>query len=342
MFSSIRNKTIILLLLFSFGPMLVFRLVLYPQVLQGFQEIRIRDLESVGHKQAELISVWMKERKADVVAIAREYLIGNFLKFNPGDKEFQELVSYLQFIRDNYSYKEISLADSQGKIRVSTREDFIGHGIEGSDYFREALKGNIFVTRVHPSVSPILNEFGEMERGVPTLFVSGPIRDDTHKVIGVVCLRVDVTTLSEEMRRVKLGETGETYLVDENGYMITESRFFSAIKEMGLIKKRASLELKLIDPTTGQLTKGVQACLKGEHGCDTKGYPDYRGVKVTGFWHWIPEYHWGLMSEIDAEEAFRDLCEVEKTRVSLTLTLIVLVVVAAVYLGRKLTAPLST
>src|SRR3990167_6305985 len=162
MFSSIRSKVIILLLAFSFGPMLVFRLVLYPQVLRGFQE----------------------------------------------------LTSYLQLVRDNYGYKEISLVDNQGKIRVSAREDFLGLGIEEFDYFREALKGNIFVTRVHPSVFSIPNEFGEMERGVPTLFVSGPIRDDRYKVIGVVSLRVDVAAISKEMRRVKLGETGETYLAD--------------------------------------------------------------------------------------------------------------------------------
>ena len=337
MFSSIRSKVIILLLAFSFGPMLVFRLVLYPQVLRGFQEIRIKDLESVGHKQAEFISVWMKERKADVETIANEYLVRSFLRFNPGDKELQELTSYLQLVRDNYGYKEISLVDNQGKIRVSTREDFLGLGIEEFDYFREALKGNIFVTRVHPSVFSIPNEFGEMERGVPTLFVSGPIRDDRYKVIGVVNLRVDVAAISKEMRMVKLGETGETYLADENGYMITESRFVSTLREKGMIKKRTALELRLVDPTTGQLTRGVQACLKGENGYDIKGYPDYRGVKVIGFWHWIPEYRWGLMSEIDVDEAFRDLCEVEKTRVALTLTLSTLLVVAAVYLGRRLT-----
>ena len=316
------------------------RLIIFSNVRKAFQEMRIRDLESVGHKQAELISVWMKERKGDVAAMAREYLTSSFLKFKPGDKEFQDITSYLQFVRDNYGYKEISLADDQGKIRVSTREDFLGLSIAEFDYFREALKGNVFVTRVHPSVFPILNEFGEMERGVPTLCVSGPIRDDKHRIIGVLNLRVDVLALSKEMRRVKLGETGETYLVDENGNMITESRFVSTIREMGLIKKRTSLELKLVDPTTGQLTRGVQACLKGELGYDAEGYPDYRGVKVLGFWHWIPEYHWGLMSEIDVDEAYRDLYELDRALMSISFAFTLVIIGAAVFLGRKLTAPI--
>ncbi|HHT9157954.1 MAG TPA: hypothetical protein ACFYEA_10190, partial [Candidatus Tripitaka californicus] len=151
MFSSIRSKTIILFFLFSFVPLLTSRLVVFPKVWKAFQEVRIRDLESVGHKQAELISVWMKERKADVAATAREYLVSSFLKFVPGDREYQELISYLQFVRDNYGYKEVSIADIQGKLRVSTREDLLGLSIAEFDYFREALKGNVFVTRVHPS-----------------------------------------------------------------------------------------------------------------------------------------------------------------------------------------------
>ncbi|MBI5124848.1 MAG: sensor histidine kinase [Planctomycetes bacterium] len=340
MFDSIRSRTIILFLLFSGVPLLTTRLVGFPRIQKAFQATGIRDLQSVGHKQGELISEWMKERKTHVVVMAGEYLINSFLRFNPGDKEYQGLTSQLQSIRDNFGYKEISLADDQGKIRVSTREDLLGLSIAESDYFQEALKGNAFVTHVHPSAFPIPNESGEMERGVPTLFVSGPVRDDRQKIIGVVSLRVDVMALSREMCRVKLGGTGETYLVDENGYMITESRFASTIREMGLIKKRTALELKLVDPTTGQLTRGVQACLKGELGYDVEGYPDYRGVKVLGFWQWIPEYNWGLMSEIDVDEVYKDLYELDRTLKAVAFAFILVTVVVAVFLGRRLTAPI--
>ncbi len=340
MFSSIRSKTILLFFLFSFVPLLTSRMVIFPKVWRAFQEVRIRDLESVGHKQSELISVWMKERKGDAAAIARAYLTSSFLEYGPDDKKLHELVSYLNFVKDNYGYKEISLADNEGKIRVSTREDFVGLSIAEFEYFREAKLGQIFVSQVHPSVFPVLNEFGEMERGVPTLFVSGPIRDDSHRIVGVVSLRVDIIDLSKVMRRVKLGETGETYLVDENGYMLTESRFISTIREMGLIKKRSSLELKLIDPTTGRLTKGVEACLGGESGYDATGYPDYRGVNVLGFWHWIPEYNWGLISEIDVDEAYKDLYELDKALYTISFVLTLVVMVAAIFLGRRLTAPI--
>ncbi|MFQ5956329.1 MAG: cache domain-containing protein, partial [Candidatus Brocadiales bacterium] len=307
MFNSVRSKIILLLLLFSFVPLLVSRAIIYPEVWKAFQEARIRDLESVGYKQANIITSWMEERTYDAKSFANEFLTSSFTKFSPSDEQFAKLTTHLRLLRDTYGYKEISIIDNSAEIKVSTRDDLLGVNVGEFDYFQEASKGKTFVSNIRPSVFPIHNEYGEMERGVPTILVSSPVRDMTNRIIGVICLRVDVVALSREMRRVKMGKSGETYLVDKNGFMISESRFVPTIRNMGLIKKRTSLELKLIDPKTGQLTKGVQACLKGESGYDAEGYRDYRGILVLGFWHWLPEYQWALMSEIDVEEAYKAL-----------------------------------
>lgn len=340
MFSSIRSKVIVLFLLFSFVPLMASRWLMHPKVWKAFQEARIRDLEGIGYKQVELITVWMRERKADAQTAANEFLTRSFNKFSPQDENTRRLVSYLRFFRDTYGYKDVSISDPEGKVRVSTRDDLVGLSIAEFDYFQEAIKGKTFVTDVRPSTIPIPNESGEMELGVPTLLVSTPVRDEEQRIVGVVGLRVDVMALSREMRRVKMGETGETYLVDKDGCMITESRFVPTVREMGLIKKRTALELKLVDPRTGQLTKGVQKCLQGESGYDAQGYADYRGVPVLGFWHWIPEFQWGLMSEIDVEEAYKALYELDKTMLPFSLGLSLAIVAAVIFLGRKITEPI--
>ncbi|MDI6759376.1 MAG: HAMP domain-containing sensor histidine kinase, partial [Candidatus Brocadiaceae bacterium] len=77
-----------------------------------------------------------------------------------------------------------------------------------------------------------------------------------------------------------------------------------------------------------------------ELGYDVEGYPDYRGVKVLGFWHWIPEYNLGLMSEIDVDEVYKDLYELNKTLKAVAFAFILVTVVVAVFLGRRLTAPI--
>ncbi|MEE9584329.1 MAG: cache domain-containing protein, partial [Candidatus Brocadiales bacterium] len=315
-------------------------MIIYPSVWKAFQEARIRDLESIGYKQGKIITAWLEERIYDAKSFANEVLTSSFTRFSPGDEQFARLTSHLRFLRDTCGYKEISIIDNLGEVKVSTRDDFIGINVGEFDYFQEASKGKAFVSNIRPSSFPIANESGEMERGVPTLFVSTPIRDEANRIIGVICLRVDVVALSREMRRVKMGESGETYLVDKNGFMITESRFVPTLRNMGLIKKRTALELKLIDPKTGQLTKGVQACLKGESGYDAKGYRDYRGVLVLGFWHWLPEYRWALMSEIDVEEAYKTLYDLDRTILSVSIAVSLAMVVGVIFLGRRISAPI--
>jgi hypothetical protein len=84
--------------------------------------------------------------------------------------------------------------------------------------------------------------------------------------------------------------------------MLTESRFTDALQQ-GMIEERTALELKGINPKTGSLTKGIEACKSGE-GFSESEYYDYRGVLVLGTWDWIPEYEWGIIVEIDLEESF--------------------------------------
>ncbi|MEE9515051.1 MAG: cache domain-containing protein [Candidatus Brocadiales bacterium] len=340
MFGSIRSKTILLLLLFSLVPLAASRAIFYPKIRKAFQEAKISDLENAGYKQTNLITAWMNERKYDARAFANEYLVSSFTEFSSGDQQFARLTSHLCFLRDTYGYKEISIIDNSGVIRVSTTGNLVGVNVSGFDYFQEAKKGKAFVSSIRPSTFPILNEDVKMETGVPTLFVLSPIRNRADQTVGLISLRVDVIALSREMRLVKMGESGETYLVDKNGFMISESRFVPTIRKMGLVKKRTALELKLIDPETGQLTKGVQAALKGEDGYDAGGYRDYRGVLVLGFWHWLPEYQWALMSEIDVEEAYKALHDLDGMILFVTVIITLAVIVSAIFLGRKFTAPI--
>ncbi|MHC4359044.1 MAG: HAMP domain-containing protein, partial [Planctomycetota bacterium] len=78
----------------------------------------------------------------------------------------------------------------------------------------------------------------------------------------------------------------------------------------------------------------------GESGYDAEGYRDYRGVLVLGFWHWLPEYRWAVMSEIDVEETYKALYELHKALLFISIAISLGVVVCVIFLGRKLTAPI--
>ncbi|MCF6155726.1 MAG: hypothetical protein E3K36_10830 [Candidatus Brocadia sp.] len=275
------------------------------EVRKFFQDTTIKNLRGLMHRQVSLVKMCMEGHKNNARAIAKKPQTLPYTKGVVTVDEFVNALNYLEFIRDEYGYKGIFICDSAGIIKLSTEKNLVNMDISKEDFFSEAKKRDVFVSDVVPSATPILNEFGKVERNVPTLFVSVVVKDSTGAFAGVVVLRIDTMELNKLMQSAEIGESGEMYLVNSDGVFITESRFVIELKRNGMIKDRTSLELKGINPETGRLTKGIAECLGGVEGYDDTGYPDYRGVPVLGSWCWIPEYEWGMIVEIDLDEAFR-------------------------------------
>ncbi len=340
MFNSIKVKLTITFLLWSLVPLIMLRFIIYPVVQRAFEQMVIQNLTGVGHKQSDFVSSWMKERKNDAALLASDACLKAFHRYISDSADYKELLTHLEFVRDTHGYKDILLVDKEGKVKVGTEKNLKGIYLTEFDFFQEAIKGKVYVSKVSPSTFPVINEFGEREYGVPTLFVSSPIRDEGYNIQGVLALQVDLVTLSNVMRKVKLGETGETYLIDKEGVMITESRFVNTIRQMGLIKKRTSLELRVVEPTTGKLTRAAEACVKGQEGYNSKGYLDYRGVKVLGVWQWLPEYGWGVISEMDVREAYAALLDMRKQFLAIIFVLAAVLVTVSIYIGQRITVPI--
>ena len=336
---SIRMKTILLFLILALIPLIVMRVVVYPKAQRALQDSLIQNLESVGHKQAELIKGWIEERKGDVRVFAENPFTILASRITMDDARFWRLLRYAHYIRYEYGYKEILISDAEGIVHVSTTKGKVGKSISGHEYFKKAMDGETFVSNIYPSNVPIENEFEKLETGIPTMIVSTPITD-RNRIMGIACLRVDVNTISGLMRSIKLGESGETYLINKQGYMISESRFIPYLKKEGFIKNRTSLELKLINPETGKLTKSVTECLKGHEGYDGEGYLDYRGIKVIGFWKWVYELDWGIVAEIDYEEGYKAVNKLHRNVSTIMIIVSIGILVLAFFMGQRMSAPI--
>jgi len=336
---SIKKKMILVFLVLALIPLLAMRLVVYPKAQDALQMSLIQNLQSVGHKQAELVKGWTEERKGDVRVIAENPFTLLASKISMNDKRFWRLLRYTHYIRYEYGYKEVLISDAEGTIHVSTQKGRIGADISEQEYFKKAMDGETFASQIFPSKQLVEDKFGRMEIGVPTMVVATPITD-RNKIMGVACLRVDVEKISELMKSIKLGESGETYLVNKQGYMITESLFTTDLRNEGLIEDGTTLEVKLINPETGRLTKSVSECLKGHTGSDGDGYLDYRGVSVIGFWQWIPELDWGVIAEIDYDEGYIKVNRLRKSVNTIMIIVSLGVVLLAVFMGQRMVAPI--
>ena len=304
MFISIKNHIIFLLIVFTLLPFVLLRIVAYPIIQRDLKTVIMDNLEIVGEKQAVLVSTWMRERMKDVLVIADNPYMANSVNLTKKDKGYAKTFRYLEMIVVEYGYMSAFVCNEKGLVTIATIEENAGRDLSKKDYIKHALQGRTFASNIMPSEIPLVNEFDEKEVGVPTMFVATPLMDEEDAIVGVVALRVHVGILSNMMHSQKFGKTGETYLVSKDGYMLSESRFTKHLIKKGVVKKRSALELKLIDPITGKLTHGVAQCVAGENGSDSIGYNDYGGIPVLGVWRWLPEYNWGVVTEIDRTEVY--------------------------------------
>jgi hypothetical protein len=218
--------------------------------------------------------------------------------------------------------------DTNLVVIASAREQLIGmqslpgHAVQ----FRPCFQGTSVVTHPFPSVAMLADADGHLRTGVPTMYAGSPIRDAEGHIIAVLGLRIapekDFTRI---LATARWGETGETYAFNRSGLLLSSSRFDDQLKQLGLIpdslEAHSILTLELRDPlvnlTEGKtspkrradlpIKRAVAEAIAGQHGADVKGYRDYRGTPTVGAWAWLPDFDFGLVTEIDRAEAFGPL-----------------------------------
>jgi len=178
---------------------------------------------------------------------------------------------------------------------------------------------------IPPIVSdvPLRDQHGQMVQHASTMFFATPLLNDNGETIAVFTVRFEpafeLTRITETGRP---GESGETYAIDENGRLLTVSRFGESLIDAGIATGTGTGDtgiegLRIADPG-GNLLAGhvpgsgrpewpltlmASEATRGLSGTDVAGYRDYRGVPVIGAWLWSGELGIGLATEIDADEA---------------------------------------
>jgi PAS domain S-box-containing protein len=159
-----------------------------------------------------------------------------------------------------------------------------------------------------------------------SMFFATPIRDSYGNIVAVLAQRIQPGgRLSRMIQQIGNSESGESYLVDEGGNMLTESRFRENLFQLGLLSNDGKTLLSLRDPggnlLTGDkptapeqqpLTLLAKALLEqsilteGKLDSNLEGYRDYRGVPVFGIWRWNQNLGLGIATEIDVAETMTD------------------------------------
>ena len=179
-------------------------------------------------------------------------------------------------------------------------------------------------------------------RGDVTLMqVATPVCDPAGHIVGALALIINP---DQEFSRIlsvaRSGASGETYAFDQTGLLISHSRFDEQLKQLGLLdasNTSSALNLRLHDPGS-DLTQGfkppeadrssrplislVADAVDGADEVRLEPTRDYRGVLVVGASRWLPQFGFGVATQLDATEAFRPLHLLQWLFVGLVLVLL--------------------
>jgi eukaryotic-like serine/threonine-protein kinase len=170
--------------------------------------------------------------------------------------------------------------------------------------------------------------------------VAAPLKEN-GTVYGALALIINPDQeFSKILSVARSGESGETYAFDQTGLLISRSRFDDQLRQLGLLEQTnasSALNLRLRDPG-GDLTKGyktentnsvtesltrfVAEAIDGVDGVEVIPSRDYRGVPVIGAWRWLPQLGIGVVTQVDATEAYRPLRVLQFIFIALILLLV--------------------
>lgn len=300
--SRLTLKILSVLLLVSFFAVAALGLAAYQSEKQAIEDQVVSQLSSTAMLKKQQLTLWLEERKSDVRLLAVNWL---------NQEHFSEILSdhipqtrkdeFALFLNDNLiglqrsraGYREISIVDPDGVVRISTNADAIGQPFVDQSLFQQIFRSSddIFIKDifVNPESGAAEMAFGRVMYGID--LATGI---ETGEAIGVVITYV----LMEETIFPLLGSLGaenasaEIFIVRSDG---GATRYLSPL----LFGDGVGPEFSL--PVVDSKGRAAHLAARGESGVIQA--LDYSGKPVLAAYRHIDGIDWGFVAKEDLAEA---------------------------------------
>jgi HD-GYP domain-containing protein (c-di-GMP phosphodiesterase class II) len=152
-----------------------------------------------------------------------------------------------------------------------------------------------------------------------------PVRDESGRVTGALLAAVSLADLQTMIARIRVGSTGQAYLVDRRGTVV-------AHRDLELVRRRENLsDLEIVG---GYLQNGQTV--------GSVPFRDRRGRQMLGAYDVVPSVGWGVVIEELRDEAYRSLLEMRRQTLIWVVLGATLAVVIGVTFAQGVSRPIRT
>ena len=281
-------------------------------------------LNTVADLREQMASNWLKEREQDLQSLRNDSQTANWIQTillapnssslfsSDSSTQLAFLTTRLQReIAQGGGFTRLFLLDENGTSIVSTDPNIVRTAHSTQPYYTNASDANVFATL-----------YTDLQRGTRDVAVAQGIFDASGQRLGTLVGTVDLAHLSDIMRTgAQLGETDESYLVNDKYRLMTASRF----------------------PASGNsvTTNGVAQVLR--EGQDVQGiFKNYLENEVYGVYRTIPDLKGVVMVTEQTSAEVLAPAESQTRGLFLALAFSALIAVAGAYLlTRRITTPID-
>lgn len=264
---------------------------------------------------------------------------------------------------EEFGYYDIFMVDTSGNVVYSVFKELdyatnLNSGPYANSGIANAYKRALALSANQFYLEDFAPYFPSYEAAAS--FIATPIKQK-GRTLGVLIFQMPVDEINRIMTfngnwsYAGLGDSGETYLLGQDGLLRSESRFliedssnyFAALQQAG-VGNNTLEQIKGKSSAIGRQpvsTSTSKASLRGQSGSDV--VMDYRGVEVLSAYSPVnvAGLTWGILTEIDKQEALQDLDTLISSlilTVTSSIAVVVLIAVLISYLlGNSIARPIA-
>ena len=299
----IRSELIITLLIISIIPLFFVVYTSYNYSQETICASIMDNLVGATENTGQAIDNWMDVKKSDIRVISQSGMVESIEK--------EELYGFLNNFKNEHEgvYKEFFILDLDGNIIFSTKNHT--GSADSQQYFIEASNGRLYVSDVY------LTEV----TGSPEIIIANPIKKN-NTITGIMAARVGLEQLYGIIETVDIGTLGEVFIVNNKGEIIfheNRSRILHENIKNNFAVKEVTYE-----------KNGIAE------------YVNYQGEPVLGSYYWLPLYRWGLIVEMNRDEAYIEVLNLGRLTVAISLFAILGVILFTFFISRRITEPIKS
>ncbi len=340
--SSISNSLLAVILLFGILVITIDTLRDYVSTRKEIIRLAIENLTGIAGNKAELIHLYMGQKKNLVAELATrptlKHALADFsfvydqngLKSAEYRKTDQRYRNYFKRFGQFGEYHDIFLISPDGRVIFSlAHEPDFGTSLISGPYLKSGLS-DIFSKTVSNGHTLASGVDYYRPTGAPAIFITAPIfiDDDLAGVVAAQLSSKAIDKLSRDYTGLK--SSGEIVLARKAGneiLVIAPLRHIST----AAFEKKFKIGAPIANP--------IQAAVEGTTGSGES--IDYRGKRVFAAWQYLPDIDCGMVVKIDADETIAPVMENIQWSLAMGCGFLIILAGISLLVSRSITRPIT-